>query len=141
MIVLDTTVLVYAVGTDHPLRAPCLRLLDGVRGRQVEATTTIEVVQEFVHVRAQRRTRQDAAALGRDFARLLAPLLAPTASDLIDGLGIFESQPTLGCFDSTLAATCLSRSGKLVSADIAFANVPGLVHLVPGTPQLDALLE
>lgn len=28
MIVLDTTVLVYATGTEHPLREPCRRLVD-----------------------------------------------------------------------------------------------------------------
>ncbi len=33
MIVLDTTILVYAVGGGRPLQEPCLRLLDRVRAR------------------------------------------------------------------------------------------------------------
>jgi hypothetical protein len=32
VIVLDTTVLVYAVGTDHPLREPCQHLIRAVAG-------------------------------------------------------------------------------------------------------------
>jgi len=70
MIVVDTTVLVYAVGTDHPLREPCQRLIRAIADGTILATTTIEVVQEFTHVRARRRDRKDAA--GKE--RLSAPL-------------------------------------------------------------------
>lgn len=41
MIVLDTTVLSYAVGTEHPLRAPCRRLLQAHGNGLVEAATTV----------------------------------------------------------------------------------------------------
>lgn len=40
MIVLDTTVLVYATGAEHPLRAPCRLLIDMIAQGKVEATTT-----------------------------------------------------------------------------------------------------
>lgn len=79
MIVLDTTVLVYAVGGDHPLAGPCRRLVDAIGEGRLEATTTAEVIQGFVHVRARRRTRHDAAELGRSYAELLSPLLAVSA--------------------------------------------------------------
>ena len=74
MIVLDTTVLVYAKGDDHPLRSPARELIEAIADQRIEATTTPEVIQEFVHVRARRRGREDAANLGRDFAELLSPL-------------------------------------------------------------------
>ena len=67
MILLDTTVLSYAVGADHPLREPCRRLLRAHGNGHIEATTTIEVIQEFVHVRARRRSRPDAVALARHY--------------------------------------------------------------------------
>src|SRR6476646_11029825 len=50
MIVLDTTVLVYAKGSEHPLRAPCRELIEAVAGGSIEATTSVEAIQEFVHV-------------------------------------------------------------------------------------------
>src|SRR5688500_7640344 len=56
MIVLDTTVLCYTVGESHPLREPCRQLLLAQADGRVDAATTIEVIQEFVHVRARRRT-------------------------------------------------------------------------------------
>ena len=86
MIVLDTTVLVYAKGADHPLRSPCRDLMAAIADERLEATTSAEVIQEFVHVRARRRDRRDAAALGRDYADLLSPLLSVTREDLRRGL-------------------------------------------------------
>lgn len=132
MIVLDTTVLVYALGTDHALREPCRRLVEAVAAGEVEATTTVEVLQEFVHVRARRRSRADAAELGAAYADLLAPLLPVTAVDLLHGLRLYEQAARLGAFDAVLAAAALAAEATmLVSADTAFADVPGLRHLAP----------
>jgi predicted nucleic acid-binding protein len=132
VILLDTTVLVYAKGHEHPLRDPCRELIAAVAERRVQATTTVEVIQELVHVRARRRGRGDAAALGRDYAELLSPLLSPTVDDLNAGLALFERSESLGAFDAVLAA-CATRSGMraLVSADAAFSGVAELAHVVP----------
>ena len=142
MIVLDTTVLVYATGGDHPLRDPCRRLVEAISQGQVEASTTVEVVQEFVHVRARRRGRTDAAALGAAYADLLAPLLPVTARDLQRGLGIYRETVHLGAFDAVLAAAAMSRqAAALLSADAGFADVPGLVHVAPDDSSISRLLD
>ncbi len=118
MIVLDTTVLVYAKGADHPLREPCRELVQAIAERRITATTTVEVVQEFVHVRARRRDRKDAAALGRDYAELLAPLLNVTGDDLRRGLTIYERSEQLGALDAVLAAAAAAAGARaIVSAD------------------------
>jgi uncharacterized protein len=142
VILLDTTVLVYAKGRDHPLRDPCRELIAAVADRRVEATTSVEVIQEFVHVRARRRGRLDAATLGRDYAELLAPLLGPTLEDLGAGLALFERTKHLGAFDAVLAAAA-ARIGAsaLVSADGGFASVPEIAHVVPDADGVAALLS
>lgn len=141
MILLDTTVLVYAKGQDHPLRDPCRALIEAVADRHVEATTTVEVIQEFVHVRARRRDRVDAAELGRDYAELLAPLLQPTVDDLNAGLALFERNEKLGTFDAVLAA-CAVRAGAsaIVSADAGFATIPEITHVSPDHRGVSTLL-
>ncbi len=141
MIVLDTAVLAYAERADHELREPCRRIVEAIRDGTVEATTTVEVIQEFVHVRARRRPRADAVHHGRAFATLLAPLLRPTAEDLTHGLSLFEAHGELGAFDAVLAAAAIGRGSEaLVSADRAFAAVGGLRHVDPGSAELAALL-
>jgi predicted nucleic acid-binding protein len=132
VIVLDTTVLAYAVGTDHPLRAPCRRLVRATADGEVVATTTIEVIQEFTHVRARRRDRKDAAELARDYIELLSPLLIVEEPDLREGLRLFEENLDIGAFDAILAAAAhVAGADALVSADAGFSAVANIRHVVP----------
>ena len=141
MIVVDTTVLVYALGVEHPLRQPCRQLVDAVRTGRVEATSTVEVIQELVHVRGRRKPRGEAVRQGRAFVSLLSPLVRPSAEDLAHGLSLFEAHSGLGAFDAVLAAAAIGRGSEaLISADRAFEDVAGLRHLVPGSPEFDRLL-
>jgi hypothetical protein len=139
VIVLDTTVLAYAVGDEHPLRDPCRRILAAHGEGLVEATTTIEVIQEFAHIRARRRGRADAAALARAYLASFTVLVA-SATDLERGLTLFENHPALGAFDAVLAAVALERGADaLISADRAFASVPGLPWIDPATPAIGSI--
>lgn len=141
MVVLDTTVLVYAKGAEHPLRDPCRRLIAAVAEGGLEATTTVEAIQEFAHVRARRRGREDAARLARDYAALLAPLLPVTAADLDRGLALFERGERLGPFDAVLAAAAeAAGADALVSADGDFAELTAVAHVVPDAAGVDTLL-
>lgn len=135
MIVLDTTVLVYAVGAGHALVEPCRDLVRAIGDGELRATTTVEVLQEFTHVRARRRGRQDAIELARHFATLLSPLLQVESADLDRGLELFASEERLGAFDAVLAAT-VRRVGAaaLVSADRGFAELGAPMHLDPSAP-------
>jgi predicted nucleic acid-binding protein len=142
VIVVDTTVLVYAKGAEHPLRDSCRTLIAAIAEGRLGATTTPEAIQEFVHVRARRRDRQDAATLGHDYAELLAPLLQITRAHLEAGLRSFERIDALGAFDAVLAAAAIAASATaLVSADRGFAHVPDLRHVVPDTTGVAQLLS
>ena len=140
MIVIDTTVLVYAVGTDHPLRDRCHELIDAIAAGRLGATTTVEVLQEFAHVRARRRDRDDAARLTRDYLDLLAPLLVVGEDDLQDGLRLYARSDRLGAFDAVLAAAASrADADALVSAHAAFAEAD-LTHVVPDAAGVARLL-
>jgi predicted nucleic acid-binding protein len=140
VILVDTTVLSYAVGTEHPLREPCRQLLAAHAEGRIEAATTIEVIQEFVHVRSRRRSRADAVALARHYMAALALVITQIA-DLDLGLTLFEQQSALGVFDSVLAAVALNqRMEALVSADQAFGKVPDIPWVDPATPDLHRLI-
>ena len=140
MILLDTTVLLYAVGSDHALRAPCRALVAAIGEGTVAATTTVEVLQEFAHVRARRRSREDAAALAERYAALLAPLMVLDSDDFSRGMNEFRQHEALGAFDAVLAAAALRREHitALVSADRVFASVPLLRHLDPAASDFSA---
>lgn len=96
------------------------------------ATTTVEAIQGFVHVRARRRGRSDAADLAHRYITLLSPLLEPHADDLRAGLDLYEEHDDLGAFDAVLVAVA-RRAGAsaVVSADRGFAVVDAPVVLDP----------
>lgn len=137
----DTTILIYAVGEEHPLREPSRRIVTAIMDGRVDARTTAEVVQEFVHVRARRQGRPDAVTQARFYADLLSPLLAVERGDLDTGLRLYEEHPKLGSFDAVLAAVASSHDAQaLISADRAFAAVPRLRYVDPSTSGLNKLL-
>ena len=142
MILLDTTILVYALGADHPLREPCRAVVTAIGDGRLSATTTVEVLQEFAHVRARRRGRADAASLTTQYATLLAPLVVVDADDLTDGLRLFREHERLGSFDAVLAAAARRREHivALLSADRAFAGIDGVAHIDAADPEMPRLL-
>jgi uncharacterized protein len=141
VIVLDTTVLVYAVGVDHPLREPCQQLIRAIAGGTILATTTIEVIQEFTHVRARRRDRKDAAELARDYIELLSPLLIIEETDLREGLRMFEEGTGFGSVDAVLAAAARAAGAEaLVSSDAGFSSIAAIHHVVPDADGVRSLL-
>ena len=142
MIVLDTTVLAYATGAEHEMRSPCRRLVQAITDGQVSATTTVEVIQAYAHVRARRHGRTAAAHDAGRFADLLTPLLVVSESVLRDGLRVFAETIRLGSFDAVLAAAAVgSGADALISADAAFADVPGLTHLDPSDGAIEPMLR
>lgn len=133
MILLDTTVLVYAVGEEHPLKEPCRRILSLHATGQIELATTIEVIQEFAHVYARRRRPPEAVNIALQWVTGL-DVIATTREDLLHGLVLFEERAALSAFDAILAAVALRHPEKsLISADRAFSAIRGLKWRSPTT--------
>lgn len=133
--------LVYATGSDHSLRHPAELLIRAIANGEVQATTTVEVIQEFAHVRSRRSPRPVAVRQARSYAEGLAPLAATSAPDLDAGLALYEHATSLGSFDAVLAAVARDRGANLVSADRGFATAPGLDFLPLDGPELTSLLS
>lgn len=131
--ILDTTILVYAVGGDHPLRGPCADLIARIGRGEIRATTTVEAIQEFTHVRARRRSRRDAIDLADNYIDLLSPLVAPDADMLRGALGWFGSEE-VGAFDAVLVAAAFDTDQSIATADRAFGEIAELRIHDPSVP-------
>jgi predicted nucleic acid-binding protein len=141
VIFVDTNVLLYALGAEHPAREPARRLLAAVAEGRAHATTTPDVIQEFAHVYSRRRHRSDAARHALRYVALLAPLTVVGPVELERGLVLFEQYDRLGAADAILAATAqASEAQALVSADRAFAAVDDLPFFELGSSDFDRLL-
>lgn len=128
----DTAVFLYAVGADHPYREPCRRLVSLAAEGHLLGEASVELIQEFVHVRSRRQgDRQQAVREAADIA-LFCELHDLTETDLRRALRLFKSVATLDMRDAIHAATALNRGVDLiVSPDRGFDGVPGLTRIDP----------
>lgn len=138
----DTAVFLYAVGADHPYRDPCRRLVSLAADGHLRGEASVELIQEFVHVRWRRRGhRQQAVREASDIAALCT-LHDLMAADLRLALGLFGAAESLVMRDAIHAATALNRGvGLIVSPDGHFDEVSGLTRIDPADAEAFLMAE
>lgn len=129
---IDTAVLMYAVGDEHPLREPCQDILRRVAAGELHATTSVEVIQEIFHrFLALRRTAQG-AQIATDALDLFAPVLPVTHAVMRRMPELVNRYPTLAARDLVHVATCLHEGiGDIISPDRGFDAIEGLRRIDP----------
>jgi len=110
MIFVDTSVLMYAVGREHPLRQPARRIFAAATADQQPLATSSEVLQELVHAYLPvERTDALAAAL-RLVERIGMSVWPLEREDVLLGIELATLHPGLGARDLCHLATCQRRS-------------------------------
>ena len=135
MILLDSNVLVYAVGRGHPLAPVAEDLLaSGDAGR---FRITARVLEEFAHVHARSgRARTDSRELAAEFSASLGPVEIATEEDFAQAFDLWVAHSGLDFADALLAAMAKRNDSQLVSADRAFSDVAGLRFVDLADPDL-----
>lgn len=123
--ILDTNVLVYAAGVDHPLRGAARNVIEAIHDGDLDATTTVLVLQEFVHVYARRRTIDAAVDAARAYVQLLEPLIAVSAEHLAIALPLIAEHACRPS-DALIAAACVERRDQLITADRRLLDLPDI---------------
>lgn len=133
-IFLDTNIFLYASGSPHPAKNPCLTILEQVAGGSLEATTNTEVLQELVFVLTRRSQRREALELASRVLALFPALLPVTRTDMVLTCDIVAQHPRLPVRDAVHAATMLNNGLKtIVSIDSDFDQIPGLERILPSS--------
>jgi predicted nucleic acid-binding protein len=128
----DTAVFVYAVGTEHPYRAPCREIVERAGRRQLAGEASVDLVQEFLHQRARRTGNREEAARSASLLPALCRLHDVERRDLVRALELFAATDALDARDAMFAALALNRGiGIVLSPDRAFDSVPGLRRIDP----------
>lgn len=130
-LLVDTAVLAYAVGDEHPLRASCRAIVEAATIGEIELHGSVEVVQEFLFHRLRRGPRADAVSQARDVATIC--VLHPFDAQVAERMLQIVASTTVGGRDAVHAATALVQGFEsIVSPDLAFESVPGLRRVDPG---------
>jgi len=125
-------VFLYAVGADHAYRDPCRQIVDRARRGELAGEASVELIQEFAHVRLRRGgDRSEAISLARAVAGL-CELRDFGRRDLPLAMTLLEEHESLDVRDAVHAATALAAGlDAILSPDSAFDSVQGLERIDP----------
>lgn len=128
----EATVFLYAIGQPSPFKHSCADILRAIAGREIQSATSVEVLQEILHVYTRRNRRADAIAVARSLAEQVTQLLPITPAVFAHALTVHDRFPQLTAKDSLHTAT-LYHFGlpHIVTADRHFDNLPGIVRIDP----------
>jgi uncharacterized protein len=132
VIFVDTNVLMYAAGGDHPLHDPCRRIVDGIGNRTIAATTSAEVVQEIVHRYLSIGRAAGGLALAEQAIDLFAPVLPITHALMRRVPELGHRYPDLSARDLIHVATCIHEGiAEILSTDRGFDAVREIRRIPP----------
>lgn len=123
----DTAVLMYAAGEEHPLRRPSARLLERIASGDLDAVTSVEVVQEILHRFMALRRPKVGVEMAQHTLDLFAPVLPVTHAVMRRVPALVGRYPKLAARDLVHVATCVHEGiQEIVSPDLGFDLVEGL---------------
>jgi len=127
---LDTNILMFAVGRPHPHKPVCQQIL--ARAREFELA--VEALQEMLFVYSRRGQRTEGLLFVQDM-RVLFPLVLPTTASVLDiACNLMRSHDFLKPRDALHAAHVFDRAlTGIVSDDAVFDRIPGLQRFSPNS--------
>jgi predicted nucleic acid-binding protein len=129
---IDTAVIMYAGGGDHPLRKPCGQIIQRVGTGELDAVTSAEVVQEILHRFMAIRRPDIGGTMARRTMDTFAPVIPITHALMRRVPDLIERYPTLSARDLVHVATCIQEGiVDIVSPDRGFDVVKELRRVSP----------
>lgn len=132
IVFVDTSVLMYAAGGEHPLREPCRTIVGGIGRRSISAVTSIEVVQEILHRYLSIGRAAGGIVLAEETMDLFAPVLPITHALMRRVPEIARRYPILSPRDLIHVATCIHEGiTEILSTDRGFDVVQEVRRIAP----------
>ena len=130
---IDTAIIRYAAGADHPLRGPSRRILSRIGEGDLDGVISAEVIQEILHRFISVRRPELGQAQATEAMDFFAPVLPITHALMRRVPELVLKYPSLDARDLVHVATCLHEGiTEIVSPDRAFDVVVGLRRIDPG---------
>ena len=131
-VLLDTNVILYALGGPHAQAEPCRHILQLAGEGRLRAEAPVNIVQEILHHRNRRLDDRAQASNDALAAATLCRLHAVEPQDARAAARLFATSPRLSARDAIFAAIA-TRHGlsTILSADTDFDGLPGLNRVDP----------
>jgi predicted nucleic acid-binding protein len=128
----DTNVFMYCLGTDHPMKRPCQRIVQAMADGKLPGVIDTEVLQEILY----RYRAIGRMVVGLEAARhattLVTEVLPVRKQEMIKAMELLESDAHFEVRDAIhAAAALLAGITDVLSVDRVFDRVPGLRRVDP----------
>ena len=130
---IDANVPIYAAGKEHPYREPCIRVLAAVNSNPEGFVTNAEVFQEIMHHYRRTERWEAGQAVVESFAAMMRGRVAwVTVDDVLAAGRLGNEHQGLSTRD-LLHLAVMHRLDviRIVTADVDFDRVPGIIRLDP----------
>ena len=136
---IDTAVVIYANGSNHPLREACRTIMSRIGDGELEAVTSVEVVQEILHRFISIRRPGIGIEIARATMDAFAPVVPITHAVMRRVPDLAVRYPRLSARDVVHIATCIHEGiAEIVTPDRGFDQVAEIRRIDPTAFVLEA---
>lgn len=133
MKLLDTNVVIYAMGRDHPYREPCRAIVNQLSVNTHDYAVDAEALQELLYVFSNRGDIATGIGAVSNLMELFVDVIPISAVEILGATRLLEQTSRLSVRDAIHAAVVFEYALEgIVSADRDFDEVAGLRRFDPG---------
>jgi uncharacterized protein len=129
---IDANLIMYSIGSPHPLREPCKNFLEKIKSREILGVTNTEVLQEILYryFSMDRRTLGEIAY--QSMVNLCTDIFPVTVVDTDKALEILKQVDRITFRDAVHAATMIRNGIKeIISTDLHFDLIHEIKRIDP----------
>ncbi len=129
---IDANLIMYSIGSAHPLREPCKKSLGRIKSREILCVTNTEVLQEILYryFSIERNTLGEIAY--QSMVELCTDIFPVTVADTDKALEILKRVSGITSRDAVHAATMIHNGIKeIISTDPHFELIPEIKRIDP----------
>lgn len=133
---LDANIFMYAAGTAHVYKEPCIQLLTELENGHLRATINTEIIQELLYRYSHIGLAEKGLQLSRDVMRYPLAILSVAAGDIYLAIDIYDSYRLRGLKPrDAIHAAVMQRHQirRIVSTDRHFDVLPTVERIDPLT--------
>ena len=132
MKLLDTNIVIYAMGRDHPYREPCRAIVNQLSVSTHDYAIDAEVLQELLYVFHNRGDAATGIGAVNNLTELFLDIIPISANQILGATKLLKQTSRLSVRDAIHAAVVLEHVLEgIVSSDRDFDEVAGLRRFDP----------
>lgn len=127
MKLIDTNIIIYSLGKEHPLKEPCRGLIAKITSGEIAANIDVEVLQEVLYVYTYRNERIKGIAACRYLLDIFPNPFPVSKNEISLAISFMDKYPSLVSRDAVHAAVVVNNKLKgIISEDSDFDIIKGI---------------